>query len=235
MNYELSAKTNYSQERIGNFRSVRCSILLVQMSSIEYNNLLFEIKLRLNERIEREQLSLEQLLFICREKVASGTEDNINDVLSLLRALESQNNLKIDQLDVLKELLKVVKEWRLFEKVRNFEIKRKDYKCLIEKVSLGLNALNDLERLILICRGKTSVESEGNIHDARTLLQELERQNHLGVGCLDFLKEILTATEKDDLLQEVQDFEKRRHDEDEFERRKGKVNVIIFPQITLAY
>ena len=205
------------------------------MSSIEYNNLLFEIKLRLDERIEGEQLSLEQLLFVCRGKVASGTEGNINDVLSLLRALESQNNLKIDQLDVLKELLKVVKEWRLFEKVRNFEIKRKDYKCLIEKVSLGLNELNDLERLILMCRGKTSVESEGNIDDARTLLQELERQNHLGVGCLEFLKEILTATEKDDLLQEVQDFEKRRHDEDEFERRKGKVNVIVFPQITLAY
>ena len=204
------------------------------MSSIEYNNLLFEISQRLNQRIEREQLSLKQLLFVCRGKVASGTED-IKDVLSLLRALESQNNLRIDQLDVLKDILKVLDEWALLEEVQKFEIKRKEYKCLIEKVSLGLDEPNHLERLILICRGKTSVESEGKIHDVRTLLQELERQNHLGVGCLEFLKEILTATEKDDLLQEVQDFEKRRQDEDEFERRKGKVNVIVFPQITLAY
>lgn len=205
------------------------------MSNIEYNNLLFEISQTLKQQIEREQLSLEQLLFMCREKVASGTEDNINDVLSLLRALESQNNLKIDKLVVLKELLKAVGEWSLFQKVRKLEIKRTEYNWLIEQVSLGLDELNDLERLILMCRGKTSVESEGNIHDARTLLQELERQQHLGVGCLDFLKEILTATEKDDLLQEVRGFEKRRHDEDEFERRKGKVNFIIFPQIILVY
>jgi len=155
--------------------------------------------------------------------VASGTEDNISDVLSLLGDLESQNNLNIDQLDVLKELLKGVGEWSLFQKVQKFEIKRKDYNCLLAQVNLGLDELNDLERLISMCRGKTSVETEGNIHDVRTLLKELERQGHLGVGRLDFLKEILTATEKDDLLRLVQDFERRRHEEDEFERRKGKV------------
>jgi len=203
------------------------------MSSIEYNNLLFEISQRLNQRIEREQLSLEQLRFVCREKVASGTED-IKDVLSLLKALESQNNLRIDQLDVLKEILKVLEEWAVLKEVQKFEIKRKEYKCLIEKVSLGLDEPNHLEPLILMCRGKTSVESEGKIHDIRTLLQELERQNHVGVVCLDFLKEILTATNKDDLLQEVKDFEERREDEDEFKRRKGKVNFIIFPQITFV-
>ena len=38
----------------------------------------------------------------------------------------------------------------------------------------------------------------------------------------DHLKEILTETERQDLLKEVQDFEKRRNEEDEFERRKGK-------------
>jgi len=191
------------------------------MSSIEYNNLLFEISQRLNQRIEREQLSLEQQRFVCREKVASGTED-IKDVLSLLKALESQNNLRIDQLDVLKEILKVLEEWAVLKEVQKFEIKRKEYKCLIEKVSLGLDEPNHLEPLILMCRGKTSVESEGKIHDIRTLLQELERQNHVGVVCLDFLKEILTATNKDDLLQEVKDFEERREDEDEFKRRKAQ-------------
>lgn len=192
------------------------------MSSIEYNNLLFEIGQRLNQRNASEQL-LEQLLFMCRGKVTSGTEDNINDVLSLFRELENQNSLKIDQLDVLKELLKGVREWSLFQKVRKLEIKRKEYNCLLEQVSLGLDELNDLERLILMCRGKTSEESGRNIRDARALLKELERQNYLGVGRLDFLKEILTETKKDDLLKEVQDFEKRRHEEDEFERRKGKL------------
>lgn len=195
------------------------------MSCIEYNNLLFEISQRLNQRNVGEQL-LDQLLFMCRGKVASGTEDNISDVLSLLGELESQNNLNIDQLDVLKELLKGVGEWSLFQKVQKFEIKRKDYNCLLAQVSLGLDELNDLERLISMCRGKTSVETEGNIHDVRTLLKELERQGHLGVGRLDFLQEILTATEKDDLLRLVQDFEKRRHEEDEFEKRKGKVQLL---------
>ena len=188
------------------------------MSSIEYNSLLFEVSERLNQRY-----ASEQLLFMCRGYLASGTEDNIKTVLSLFKELENQNRLEIDRLEVLKEILKVIKEWSLIEKVEKFEIKRKEYNCLRERVSLGLDELNDLERLVLICRGKISEESEGNIHDVRTLLKELERQNYLGVGCLDFLKEILTETEKEDLLKEVQDFEKRRHEEDEFERREGKV------------
>ena len=192
------------------------------MSYVEYNTLLFEISQRLNQRNVADEQFLIQLLFMCRGKVASGTEENINDVLSLLRELESQDNLNIDQLDVLKELLKGVVEWPLFQKVQKFEIKRKEYNCLLDQVSLGLDELSDLERLISMCSGKTSVESEGSIHDARTLLKELERQNHLGVGRFDFLKEILTATEKGDLLEKVQDFEKRRHEEDELERRKGK-------------
>lgn len=192
------------------------------MSYVEYNTLLFEISQRLNQRnVAGEQL-LDQLLFMCRGKVASETEDNINDVLSLLGELESHNNLNIDQLNVLKELLKCVGEWSLFQKVQKFEIKRKEYNCLLAQISLGLDELSDLERLISMCRGKTSVESEGYIHDARSLLKELERQDHLGVGRLDFLKEILTATDKGDLLEEVQYFEKRRHEEDELERRKGK-------------
>ena len=211
----------------------KCSILPVQMSCVEYNNLLFEISRMLNQRNASEQL-LEQLLFMCRGKVASGTEDNVNDVLSLFRELENQNSLKIDQLDVLKELLKGVREWSLFQKVQKFENKRKDYNFLLEQVSLGLDELNDLERLIAMCREKTSEESEGNIHNVRTLLKELERQNHLGVGRLDFLKEILTETEKNDLLKEVQDFEKRRHEEDEFERRKGKLYSFL-PQIILVH
>lgn len=109
-----------------------------------------------------------------------------------------------------------------FKKLRSLKYK-KEYNCLLRHISGVLDEHNHLERLILVCRGKTSAESEGHIHDVRTLFKELERQNFLGFARLDFLKEILTEIEEEDLLRKVQDFEKRRNEEDEFERRKGKV------------
>ena len=192
------------------------------MSCIEYNNLLFEVSQKLDQLNVREQL-----LFMCRGKVASGVED-IHNVLSLFRELEDHGSLEIDRLEVLKELLKGVREWSLYQKVKKFEIKRKEYNCLLEQISNELDENNHLERLVLICREKTSVESEGNIRDVRTLFKELERQNYLGFSRLELLKKILTEIENEDLLKEVQDFEKRRNEEDEFERRKGKVCFVYF-------
>ncbi|KAL9962340.1 hypothetical protein ACROYT_G031434 [Oculina patagonica] len=186
------------------------------MSGIEYNSLLFKISRRLDQLDVREEL-----LFMCRGKVSSGIED-INNSLSLFRKLEDHDHLEIDRLEVLKELLKGVEEWSLFQKVKKFEIRRKEYKCLLEEISRELDENNHLEQLVLICRRKTSVESQGNIHDVGTLFKELERQNYLGFARLDFLKEILTETEKEDLLKKVQDFEKKRNEEDEFERRKAR-------------
>lgn len=186
------------------------------MSQIEYSNLLFEISQRLDQLNVREQL-----LFMCRRKITRGVE-NIQDALSLFRELEEKNSLQIDRLEVLKELLKGLKEWSLFQKVKNFEIKRKEYNYLLELISRVFDESNHLEQLLVICRRKTSVEYEGNIQDVRTLFKELENRDYLEFGRLDLLKEILTETERQDLLKEVQDFEKRRNEEDEFERRKGK-------------
>ncbi|XP_078383843.1 protein argonaute-2-like isoform X2 [Oculina patagonica] len=191
------------------------------MSGIEYNSLLFKISRRLDQLDVREEL-----LFMCRGKVSSGIED-INNSLSLFRKLEDHDHLEIDRLEVLKELLKGVEEWSLFQKVKKFEIRRKEYKCLLEEISRELDENNHLEQLVLICRRKTSVESQGNIHDVGTLFKELERQNYLGFARLDFLKEILTETEKEDLLKKVQDFEKKRNEEDEFERRKAQAADIV--------
>ena len=81
--------------------------------------------------------------------------------------------------------------------------------------------LNDLERLVSICRGKITVERQWNILDVRSLFKELESNEWLGIDCLDTLKEILAQTEKIDLLKEVEEFEQRLSRELKFEMRKG--------------
>ena len=186
------------------------------MSEIEYNNLLFEISRKLDELDARKQL-----LIMCRGKVATRSEDSIQDVFSLFEELEQKGFLGLDRLGILKDMLKGVKEWVLFGKVKKFESKRKEYIGLLEQIIRVLDELNDLERLMSICRGKITEASGASIHDARSLFQELENHNCLGIDCLDILKEILTQTEQNDLLKELEELEERRNREDEFESRKG--------------
>ena len=112
------------------------------MSSIEYNNLLFEISQRLEELNV-----LDRLLFMCRGKLASGSEDSIQDVRSLFQELEEQNNLGADRLEDMKELLKGVGEWSFNEKVETFERKKKEYNRLLKQIIQVLDELNDVERL----------------------------------------------------------------------------------------
>ncbi|XP_022778232.1 uncharacterized protein LOC111319752 isoform X2 [Stylophora pistillata] len=120
----------------------------------------------------------------------------------------------------MKELLKSVKEWTLFGKVKKFEIKRKEYKALLEKIIRALDELNDLERLIAICADNIREESEGNIDDVRSLFEELEKHENLGIDCLDVVKVILAEMGKTDLLREVEEFEERRDQEDESEAKR---------------
>ena len=192
--------------------------LVDNMSSTEYNNLLFEI----SQQLDKLNV-LDRLLFMCREELASGSEGNIQNVLSLFIELEKQNFLGTDRLQLMKRLLKGVEEWSLHEKVKKFENKRKEYKALLKKIIRSLDELNDLERLIAICRGKISEESEGNIANVRSLFEKLENQRDLEIDCLDVVKDILAETEKNDLLQEVEEFEERRNQEDKFESQKGKL------------
>ena len=100
--------------------------------------------------------------------------------------------------------------------MKRFENKRKEYNALLEEIIRALDELNDLERIVSVCRGKLSEESEGLIEDVRSLFKELENQNILGLDRLDILKDILTETEKKDLLKKVEEFEERRNKEDEF-------------------
>ena len=188
------------------------------MSEIDYNNLLFEISVRLDQ-----QNLLERLLFMCRGKLSpvSQRQDSIQGTLSLFRELEYRNSLGVDRVQVLKDLLKGVKQWSLFCKVKKFESTRTEYKGLIERIILVLDELNDTERLIAICRMAIAEANESNIQDVRSLFKELENNEYLGIGRLGLLKEILTKTEQVDLLRDVEEFEEKRNREDEFESRKG--------------
>ena len=94
------------------------------MSKIEYSDLLFEISKKLDEN------ELPRLIFMCREEIAEGSEENIRDVLTLFKELEKQHRLGIDRLDTLKEILKQMKKRSLLKKVEEFEIRRKGTQIL---------------------------------------------------------------------------------------------------------
>ena len=193
------------------------------MSAVEYNSLLFEISQRLDD------LNLgKKLLVLCRQKVAPRNEENMLQdvhVFSLFEELEQNGFLGPDKLTTLKDLLRALKEWSLFGHVKTFEIKRKEYNSLLERIILDLDQRDCLEELVAICRDRIPEERHGSIQDVRSLFKELEINDSLGIDQLEVLKEILTQKVKTDLLQEVAELEERRNQEDEFEWRKGTIQI----------
>lgn len=147
--------------------------------------------------------AVEQLLFMCRRKVAPRTEENLQDVVYLFEELEEKEFLGPNKLDILKDLLEGLEEWSLLENVEKFETKRREYDGLLEQIIQALDELNDLERLVSICKGKIPHERQSSIHDVRSLFDELKNNSCLGVNHLSILKAILTQTEKRDLLEKV--------------------------------
>ena len=81
--------------------------------------MLFEVSKKLDAS------ELRELVFMCRHDIPEGSEDSIQDVLTLFKELENQNCLGIDRLDTLKETLTMLKKRPLHKKVVEFEIKRK--------------------------------------------------------------------------------------------------------------
>ena len=139
----------------------------------------------------------------------------------MFEELEEKGFLSSDRLTVLKAILKGVKEWAFQEEVEKFACKRKEYNNLLEQIIRVLDEVNDLERLISICRGNITEGRRASIHDVRSLFKELESNDCLGIDCFEIVKEILTQTEKTDQLKEVEEFEQRQSRENNFERRKG--------------
>ena len=185
------------------------------MSAIEYNNLLYQISQRL-DKLNAGQ----QLIVICRGQLAARNEESI-PTLSLFLELEEKGILSPDRLTVLKGILEGVKEWAFLKEVEKFEHKRKEYNNLLEQIIRELDELNDLERLISICKENITEERLASMHDVRSLFKELESEDCLGIYRLEIVKEILTQTEKTDLLKEVEEFEQRQTRESKFERQKG--------------
>ena len=131
--------------------------------------------------------------------------------------------MTVDRLGDLEEVLESLEELSLLGKLKKFEDKGKEYKSLLLLISRALDCdERHLERLIDICRRKTSVYFGGNIVNVGALFKELESRRFLGFRHHDILKEILTEIEREDLLAEIEDFEKRRNKTDAFERNKGK-------------
>ncbi|XP_068710441.1 uncharacterized protein [Montipora foliosa] len=192
------------------------------MSDIKYNNLLFE----LSESLNRLNLC-DRLLFLCRGKLTPGSEDRIQDALSLFKELEDCNHLGPDRLGVLKTLLKGLNEYVLLENVKRFENDRKEYLGLLDKIIPVLDELDDVERLISICRADIPEAHVGNICNVRSLIKELENNSSLGTDSLGILKEILLQTEQNDLLRELEKFEERRNREEAFQTRKERASAFL--------
>ena len=185
------------------------------MSSVAYKGLLFKVARQLSQHDHQ------QLLEMC------GLDDeaeNILDARSLIKRLEEKSQLGIDRLGVMEEVLATLDELSLLEKLKEFEKKRKEYTNLLAKVHGALDSDEriHLEQLKDICKRETSMELDESISNVRTLFKELEKHGSLGFRRLDFLKEILTEIEKEDLVREIEEYEQRRNKNDAAQRRKGK-------------
>ena len=183
------------------------------MSSVAYEGLLFKIALQLSQHDHQ------QLLEMC------GLDDeaeNLLDARSLIKRLEEKSQLGIDRLGVMEEVLATLDELSLLEKLKEFEKKRKEYTNLLAKVHGALDSDERIHLEQLIFKRETSMELDESISNVRTLFKELEKHGSLGFRRLDFLKEILTEIEKEDLVREIEEYEQRRNNNDAAERRKGK-------------
>ena len=187
------------------------------MSFGEYLNLLCEI----SEEIDWEAKH-ERLIFIINRYLPDVSGDEITDVNSLLAKLEERSLLGIDRLDVLKDLLKGIRKWDLLRIVEGFEIKRKDYKQFLGKISRALDESNELQRVILICKRQNLIAHERTEHipNVNALFTELEQQNNLGIGNLSIMRTLANEVEKPDLCKLVNDFDEKRKQEDDAERKR---------------
>ena len=184
------------------------------MSVVEYRVLLYQFCEEIDWQTQRRKL-----IFIFRAFLPDDSEEGITETDSLLTLLEEKNLLGIDRLNVMKELLKGIRKWDLLRMVRRFEIKRKDYKQLLEQISRDIDETNELERLISICKEKNliALESEEDIVDVNALFTLLEQQNNLGIEDLTVLKTLANIVGKPDMCRLLEEFEKKRKQEEDAE------------------
>lgn len=186
------------------------------MSEIEYRALCIRVSRGIDWQTEGETL-----LSLCKGRlIAEGSENLIGNAADLLEQLEGQNKLGIDHLEVLKELLGAIEKWALVDNIDIFEINRKNYLSMLEKVILKLDELNCLEQLIRICTPYLEEGRVGGIESIRVLFKKLESNDRLGPANLEILKKILKEMREEELLREVEEFEKKRKDENIRDRQR---------------
>ena len=178
-----------------------------KMSEFEYKNLL----VRISQRLDNINAG-KQLVVICRGRLAARPGEENIPTFSLFVELEGKGFLSPDRLSLLEQMLTDVKEWDCLQEVGIFACKRarEKYNNLLEQIIRVLDELNDLERLISICRGNITEGGRASIHDVRSLFRELNRNGSLGIDCYKILKQILIQTEKCDLLEKVNELEQQR-------------------------
>ena len=84
-----------------------------------------------------------------------------------------------------------------------------EYSDLLFQISTKID-VNQLDRLVFMCRKLISEGSEGTIQNALGLFKELEKQDNLGMDRLENLKQILKQLKNRPMLKKVEEFEIKR-------------------------
>ena len=91
------------------------------MSQIGYKNLLYKLGTEIRSDPE---IGLDQLKFICDDRIPKERLEAITDVFTWFTELENSGNLGIDNLELLKEVMEELQKHSCLEKVVAFEAKR---------------------------------------------------------------------------------------------------------------
>ena len=173
----------------------------------------------------------DHLLRMCgRGWIEEGSETNIQDAHSLFKRLLEKNIFGIDDLEVLKKLVRKVPlndgdNRSLLDSIEKLKTKRNELKNLLQNICRELSLD---ESMVSDCKGRIPDDALDNINDVPTLLKELERNDSL---TLNFLK-VLIGTDKPALIAQVEDFEteqeQERKREENMQRIKGKGSLTSF-------
>lgn len=168
------------------------------------------------------------LLDIYEDCIPNDSEKAFTSVITLLRKLKDKGVIGIDHLVVLKDILKRIKKRNLLQILREFENKRKDYKELLKQISRALQESNELQRSISTCVENNVIprETGKQIKDFDALFKMLEDRHILGIEDLTILKTIVTEVEKPDLCRLVEEFEKKRKQEEDAERWNDNIRRV---------
>ena len=196
------------------------------MSNVEFLRILHQCDKEIDWQTESGWL-----LDIYEDCIPNDSEKAFTSVITLLRKLKDKGVIGIDHLVVLIDIVKRTKsssKWNLLRILREFENKRKDYKELLKQISRVLQESNELQRSISTCVENNVIprKTGKQIKDFDALFKMLEDRHILGIEDLTILKTIATEVEKPDLCRLVEEFEKKRKQEEDAERRNDNLRRV---------